>query len=139
MANWYVVQVSTGFEKRVKLFLETRYLAGLTPQIKEINIPIRKDNLMPSYIFVKADNLSASHFRGAPCNCNIIGTISEKEVLKWTGQPFKEIDTGDQVVIMEGPLAGKVGRVEISKGARSNVILGGMRLNVENKLLRVVN
>lgn len=110
-SKWYIVQVISNYEQKVKDFLENRIYEKDEPEIDEIYIPlkaiktktgkIKKRPMFPSYIYIKLDMTDKMWFviRNTEYVTGIIGSsgqrtkptpITEEEVLKIKKREEKE-------------------------------------------------
>ena len=140
-AKWYLVQVVSNYELKVKEQLENRELSG-NDEIEDIFVPMktlisektgkaRTKPLFPGYFFVKVEMTDDSWFviRNTQYVTGIVGSsgqrtkptpIPEEEILRMiereneTGAPTlskADFREGDIVDVVSGPFAGRHGKV----------------------------
>ena len=140
-AKWYLVQVVSNYELKVKDQLENRELSG-NDEIADIFVPMktivsektgksRTKPLFPGYIFVKVEMTDDSWFviRNTQYVTGIVGSsgqrtkptpIPEEEILRMIereredGAPTlskADFRVGDVVDVVSGPFAGRFGKV----------------------------
>jgi transcription termination/antitermination protein NusG len=141
MANWYVLHIRSGHEKKVKRFLENMQME-FPENLKQILLPteqvaevaegerkFKQQYLMPGYILVEVEPSEdiIHSIRTMPGVLDILGSgtspdpLSENEVAnifslveerKEKPTPRFEFNKGDRVEIREGPFKNFAGLVE---------------------------
>ncbi|MCL6478783.1 MAG: hypothetical protein K6T65_10240 [Peptococcaceae bacterium] len=138
--KWYAVHVTTNHENKVRKHLEKRRLNDLAGRIGEIFIPEKEGKpVMPGYIFLQSDIWPDVYLPRDNSRCMTIGAITEKEIEKFRPQKKRVFKKGDKVMITFGPMAGKQGVVVTpgNKKSRISYLNGGVKIDVDNKLLRI--
>jgi len=141
--QWYVVQVTTQHENKVKNYLEKRKHDGFAGRIGRV---IASEGELKGYVFIEADIWPELCLRGLTTRCRVIGTVDEEQVLKITGiedakskSRFKE---GDWVEIMTGPLTGLVGKIKKPGREKSKVTVDifneEIKIEIQNDALKLV-
>ncbi len=144
IAKWYVIHTYSGYEKKVETnitkLIENR---GLEEQIVDIRVPEEtvvdpeskkesKRKLFPGYVFIKmvmSDDAwhDIKNIRGVtgfvgPESKPVALTEEELESMKLEVKPIKvDFVEGDTVKIIDGPLAGYMGKVIELKADKSKV------------------
>ncbi|OPX89481.1 MAG: hypothetical protein A4E53_01558 [Pelotomaculum sp. PtaB.Bin104] len=144
--QWYVVQVTTAHEKKVKKHLENRKQNGHADIIGEIYLPEKnRKPIMPGYIFVQAAYWPDSFLPHTNTFSMTIGTVSDEEITRMkrkyspAQRPKQVFKKGDKVVITVGPFASVQGTVD-TVGTRCSKISyfnGEVKIDADNELLRI--
>jgi transcriptional antiterminator NusG len=146
MKRWYIVQILTGSEEKIKTDLEARIVEGklsesfgriLIPESSSVGLEAEKEKIFPGYLVVEMEMSSdtkrlvletnrISKFLGgsdpAPLSDQEVGRIFEqisgKLKIKSEGNVFS---VGSEVHIISGPFDGFVGVVEEINEEREKV------------------
>lgn len=139
--HWFVVQVASQHERKVKSYLEKRKLDGLTGKIGRIVIPEREgEHIFPGYIFIEADQWPEYYLCSLTTRHKVLGQVDEEEVMRTLTMPAKpKIQKGDIVEVLSGPFAGWSGTVQsaTSKKARIAITFMGQEVSVDADVERL--